>query len=267
MNFKCQHIKLRSNGETKIHCVNSATRIDSLGKGFCETHAYSGLKPMKLIVEVSLDLECSSKIEQDFKNDFLCNEDNGHAKSDRAITEHQSTASVNLHQSQRALKVAEPIAENTGISRVRAADEPLTITIPTSPNASSAGPKTFVDLTDSESLVERFNFPYNTLGELVEHHSTYLPKAKIAGCEWRMLGAPVQGEINGLPMFRGFALATNGVHVAIETSSGALVFGHANWFVVDAKDKYLEDTLFNKSAKSVSKLVNQINELEGLFII
>lgn len=203
----------------------------------------------------------SSINEQNYKNNFLCNEDNSHAKSDRAITEHQPTASETLHQSQRALEVAEPIAENTLISRVRAADEPK------NKDKNSVCCESFIDLTDSENLITRFNFPYNTLGELVEHHSVYLPKAKIAGCEWRMLGAPVQGEINGLPMFRGFALATNGVHVAIETSSGALIFGHANWFVVDAKDKHLEDTLFNKSAKSVSKLVNQINELEGLFTL
>lgn len=119
----------------------------------------------------------------------------------------------------------------------------------------------YVDLVSSrESLYDKFPIP-QTLGELVEKHSCYLPKSKIKGCEWRMLATRVQGEINGLPMFRGFAVATNGVHVAIETGGGSLIFGHAMWFVVDKEDKHLENTLFNLPASKVTNTIKQIEEL------
>lgn len=149
------------------------------------------------------------------------------------------------------------------LSSVRVADALTTKTNTVAPLVRSSLAKTsIIDLTErTDSLVICEGNNYANLGELVEAHSCYLPKAKIAGCEWRMLGEKVLGEINGLPMFRGFALATNGVHVAIETSSGALLFGHANWFVVDKHDKHLEHTLFNKSANKVNNTIKQLEEL------
>lgn len=48
---------------------------------------------------------------------------------------------------------------------------------------------------------------------------------------------PVVGEIVGLGhKFRGLAVATNGVIVALETSAGSVLFGHLQWFEKDDKD-------------------------------
>lgn len=44
---------------------------------------------------------------------------------------------------------------------------------------------------------------------------------------------PCQGHINGLPHFRGLAVATNGIHVALQTSSDNLLLGHLEWMVKD----------------------------------
>lgn len=110
---------------------------------------------------------------------------------------------------------------------------------------------------------------YNSIGEMIEAHSVYLPKAKQKGCEdWRLLPYPVAGEVNGLPMFRGLAVATNGVHVAIETSGGSLIFGHVGWFVVDKEEKCRDvKVLFAPLAefRISSTVKQQLSELESLF--
>jgi len=61
-----------------------------------------------------------------------------------------------------------------------------------------------------------------------------------------LLRQPVVGEIVGLGhKFRGLAVATNGVIVALETSAGAALFGHLQWFEKDDKDAVsdLDNTL------------------------
>jgi hypothetical protein len=49
-----------------------------------------------------------------------------------------------------------------------------------------------------------------------------------------MLADHIQGEINGLPTMRGYAVATNGIHVAIwNCFTRDVLFGHIHYFVPD----------------------------------
>lgn len=49
-----------------------------------------------------------------------------------------------------------------------------------------------------------------------------------------MLPTAVQGEINGIPSMRGYAVAANGIHVAIfNPFTNDVTFGHIHFFVPD----------------------------------
>jgi hypothetical protein len=124
------------------------------------------------------------------------------------------------------------------------------------------GRSTCIDLDDNDSLL--VSIPIQNIGELVSKHSIYLPKPKD---KWRMLKSGVVGEVNGLPMFRGVARATNGIHVAIETSSGALIIGHFDWFIVDEKDEAISLKEEVREISLQGRLAKQLNEMEELFVL
>ena len=83
---------------------------------------------------------------------------------------------------------------------------------------------------------------------------------------WYELANPVKGEVNGLGrVFRGTAVASNGIHVAIETSAGDMVFGHAAWFVVDKNESPLDlNNVLSRPAKNL--LDGKLNSLIGKYI-
>src|ERR1044071_4130542 len=78
--------------------------------------------------------------------------------------------------------------------------------------------------------------PYSSLDEFVCKHSLHFPKGRVYNAEspWRLTQEAPLGQINALDTFRGRAIATNGVLVAIESEVGFVKFGHMHWFVVDS---------------------------------
>ena len=100
-----------------------------------------------------------------------------------------------------------------------------------------------------------------TIRQLTEDHKTWLPKPH----PWRPVINPRVGQINGLPKFRGLAVATNGIHLALETSAGEILIGHFDWFVLDNPD---HSTSFSKEILSVpaNKPPIKLTELEELFV-
>ena len=95
------------------------------------------------------------------------------------------------------------------------------------------------------------------------HHLQSLPRPRDS---WRILLMPVTGEITGLGnVFRGLAVATNGVIVAIESSAGAILFGHLQWFEKDDPEE--ESDIDNvKSVFASRKRMQTIAEFEDCFI-
>lgn len=86
--------------------------------------------------------------------------------------------------------------------------------------------------------------------------------------DWRVVLDPVPGEIIGLGhKFRGMAVATNGIIVALETSAGHILFGHLQWFLKDDPDQPtdLDSALAACPRCKVSaKTLNEFNELFDL---
>lgn len=115
---------------------------------------------------------------------------------------------------------------------------------------------------------------YNTLGEFVERHALTLPgwrsHAPMSKNEWRLTTNAPTGQIVGLNAFRGQAIATNGLLVAIESSAGFVRIGHTQWFEVDKTeddDENIVNAVELRSAKAVKPLVSadEMDEvLEGL---
>lgn len=109
-----------------------------------------------------------------------------------------------------------------------------------------------------------FNRPFKNLGELCECYG-YLPRPKT----WRMLPFAVPGEIHALPNTRGMAVATNGIHVAIENSTyNELFIGHLDWFIVDdLRAPAGAIGMLNQAAESGFKVVrNQLKQFDELFV-
>jgi hypothetical protein len=83
---------------------------------------------------------------------------------------------------------------------------------------------------------------------------------------WRLLQQPVVGEVLGLGhCFRGMAVATNGVIVAIETSAGNVLFGHLQWFEKDNPDEE-SDLDAAKACFPSTKHLRTINEFDDLCV-
>lgn len=113
----------------------------------------------------------------------------------------------------------------------------------------------------SKSSYER---PFKNLGELCECYG-YLPRPKT----WRMLPYAIPGEIHALPNTRGFALATNGVHVAIENFEYKELFiGHLDYFVIDdLRAPAGSVNTLNQAAENTFKPVrNQLKQFDELFL-
>lgn len=108
--------------------------------------------------------------------------------------------------------------------------------------------------------------PYRTLTEFVIFHGLILPRPHAT---WRLLARPCVGAINGLDRtFGGLAVATNGVIVAMLSSSGAITFGHLQWFEkfdLNAEsdlDHAIDAAQGRKSSleKAVAKLTEEFEE-------
>lgn len=71
---------------------------------------------------------------------------------------------------------------------------------------------------------------FQDVSQFFNKHGLTKPSPKES---WRLLKETPVGVINGIPRFRGTAIATNGVLVAIELPDGSIVYGHYQWFLVD----------------------------------
>jgi len=71
---------------------------------------------------------------------------------------------------------------------------------------------------------------YRNTHEFAQAFKTVLPKPREA---WRLLTAPMLGEITGIHTIRGKAIATNGILVAVVREDNELFFGHLEWFKED----------------------------------
>lgn len=100
--------------------------------------------------------------------------------------------------------------------------------------------------SESEAKEARLGFLFSSLSELVRKHNLILPKPRD---HWRLVQEPVQGEINGLPSLRGYAVATNGIMVAIYLLSGKVQYGHLAFFNCDKEEK---EKLMDKPSSKVS---------------
>ena len=78
---------------------------------------------------------------------------------------------------------------------------------------------------------------------------------------WRLTTKAPVGEVHGIPTMRGKAVATNGILVAIETSSGKLMFGHLDNFVCDDKDEIQDVQATARPAKARKFTTEEINIL------
>jgi len=75
--------------------------------------------------------------------------------------------------------------------------------------------------------------PYDSVLQFCAKHKLILPQGK-QRLDWRLTLKAFAGEINGLHNFRGKAIATNGILVAMEASDGKTIFiGHVEWFIAD----------------------------------
>lgn len=103
---------------------------------------------------------------------------------------------------------------------------------------------------------------YSSLSQFAKlHRLAALPRPHDT---WRLLCKPCLGEINGLGhYFRGLAVATNGVIVAIETSAGNVLFGHLQWF---EKDDPLAESDLDNARTVFPKHTKTIAEFEELFV-
>lgn len=135
-----------------------------------------------------------------------------------------------------------------------------------SDNEHNRKPEAGLSYINSKSKVDRNRFerPFKNLGELCECYG-YLPRPKT----WRMLPLGVPGMINALPLSNGIAIATNGVHVAIEnTACSALYIGHLEWFVVDDLNApACAKEILQSSATDILKVArNQLKQFDELFL-
>lgn len=88
-----------------------------------------------------------------------------------------------------------------------------------------------------------------------------IPLPKPHDC-WRLVPDQLTGEIAGLPSFRGTAIATNGIHVAIERGQD-VVIGHLEWFIADEPEKMHNLTSTNIHAHKA--FTSKLDEFADLF--
>lgn len=100
---------------------------------------------------------------------------------------------------------------------------------------------------------------YRDLGHLQDEHKLWLPAPK----EWRLVINSCCGQINGLPAFRGIAVATNGIHVVLVDSGGIARIGHLAWFIPDQDANVKE--LLNLSASEI-RTIKIPTMFEELFV-
>lgn len=108
-----------------------------------------------------------------------------------------------------------------------------------------------------------FSRPFVNLGQVCETYG-YLPRPKT----WRMLPLAIPGEINGLHNMRGLAIATNGIHVAIENSACTeLYIGHLEWFIVDDLNApaSARDVLKQAAENTFRVVKSQLKQFDEIF--
>jgi hypothetical protein len=93
--------------------------------------------------------------------------------------------------------------------------------------------------------------PYNSVGQFFAKHNMASAKRDF----WRLVDEDIirLGQINGVSTVRGWAIATDGVIVALEDDHGRLSFGHLDWFVADPDSDSDEDLALTKTRKRNSK--------------
>mgnify|MGYP006374329205 FL=1 len=74
--------------------------------------------------------------------------------------------------------------------------------------------------------------PYSSVSQFAEVHQLILPRP----FDWRLIQDPMTGEVQGISSFRGFAIATNGIMVAIESERSDIAFGHLDYFIPDVEE-------------------------------
>lgn len=76
--------------------------------------------------------------------------------------------------------------------------------------------------------------PFSSFADLVRTHNLMLPVPRDT---WRLVAEPCIGEVNGLPMMRGLAVATNGIMVVLRRSQpNDCIYAHYDWFVPDEEE-------------------------------
>lgn len=95
--------------------------------------------------------------------------------------------------------------------------------------------------------------PYASIAQFAERNQLILPRPFC----WRLIQDPPTGEIQGISGIRGFAIATNGIIVALESDQGDIAFGHLDYFNPDADSD--PKPLTSKFPKQTKKTID-INE-------
>lgn len=107
---------------------------------------------------------------------------------------------------------------------------------------------------------------YPSLDSFCHQHSLHIQMLPKPRDGWRLIQQPVLGGINGLThKYRGLAVATNGIIVAILTSANAICFGHLEWFIKDEPDE--ETDLDSAMAEVVAarKRMQTVKTFDNLF--
>lgn len=106
---------------------------------------------------------------------------------------------------------------------------------------------------------------YSSLSAFCRSHSIqFLPRPHAT---WRLVASPVPGEIIGLGnVFRGMAVATNGIIVALETSAGNILFGHLQWFIKDDPEQETDLDLALSACPRCKVTAESLKEFEDLML-
>lgn len=91
--------------------------------------------------------------------------------------------------------------------------------------------------------------PFQSISHLLAHYR--LPQSRY--CDgWRLTDC-FQGEIEGLPTYRGQCIATDGIMCIIRREDDSIVFGHIAHFICDSMMEQPAISFLTKSNKSKTK--------------
>jgi hypothetical protein len=89
------------------------------------------------------------------------------------------------------------------------------------------------------------------LTDFVCQTNAWLPKPKDS---WRLTKEPIIGQINGIPTYRGAAVATNGIMVVLVNEASLVFIGHLDWFIPDDDEVDVQDWIEHNRPKKTTSL-------------